>query len=289
MNAKRKAFTLIELLVVVSIIALLVSILLPALNKARLQAKSAVCKTHLNQMMIGFNIFAADNEGNLPSVYYAHWPVDINYATTDLIISTGGSKYTFFCPLEKIKSGDLNFLWRYSEPGTAYNTATLANIQSDEAPDLNRMASIRVVGYMCLLPPSKEDTAGVSYAEYRSVNFLRAKGKDYAYKITDRFPSEQEVVFDYVYSGDDPSGGSNGSDRDVANFATYINLWGLGGLSTPLYEPPPHINPDGTPQGSNIAFLDGHVAFRDFADMEYRLTPYGDRVSGNPCKPYMWW
>ena len=70
MNVRRNgAFTLIELLVVVSIIALLVSILMPALSKARFQAQRVVCTTNINAQYKAFALFAAENEGRFPS----HW------------------------------------------------------------------------------------------------------------------------------------------------------------------------------------------------------------------------
>ena len=61
MKPRVTAFTLIELLVVVAIIALLISILLPSLQKAREQAKTAVCLSHLNQIGIAIQTYAADN------------------------------------------------------------------------------------------------------------------------------------------------------------------------------------------------------------------------------------
>ena len=66
MNSKRNGFTLIELLVVVSIIALLVSILLPALGKAREQAKSAVCMSHLRQIGIAIPMYGMDHSDYMP-------------------------------------------------------------------------------------------------------------------------------------------------------------------------------------------------------------------------------
>ncbi len=65
-QTRKCGFTLIELLVVVAIIALLVSILLPSLNKAREQAKLTVCLANLHQMSIAFYAYANENKDFLP-------------------------------------------------------------------------------------------------------------------------------------------------------------------------------------------------------------------------------
>jgi prepilin-type processing-associated H-X9-DG protein/prepilin-type N-terminal cleavage/methylation domain-containing protein len=62
----RFGFTLVELLVVIGIIALLISILLPALANAREAANAAVCMSNMRQFGIGLEIYADQNKGAMP-------------------------------------------------------------------------------------------------------------------------------------------------------------------------------------------------------------------------------
>ncbi len=94
----RAAFTLIELLVVISIIALLVGILLPALGAARRSAQDLKCLSNERQMLIGFFGYTSSSKGILPIGIYA-WGVPAEEQTnwalliSDYIQQTG-SQYT---------------------------------------------------------------------------------------------------------------------------------------------------------------------------------------------------
>ena len=67
-HPRRHAFTLVELLVVIGIIALLVAMLLPALNKAREASIAATCLSNLRQINTAFILFANENKGFLPQI-----------------------------------------------------------------------------------------------------------------------------------------------------------------------------------------------------------------------------
>ncbi len=63
----RPGFTLIELLVVISIIALLIGILLPALSAARKEAQTTISKSNSHQIALGLSMYSTDNRGLYPA------------------------------------------------------------------------------------------------------------------------------------------------------------------------------------------------------------------------------
>ena len=69
MRQFRRAFTLIELLVVIAIIALLMAILVPALENARGQAQAILCRSNMKQWGLVFALYANDNEDSFPQSY----------------------------------------------------------------------------------------------------------------------------------------------------------------------------------------------------------------------------
>jgi prepilin-type N-terminal cleavage/methylation domain-containing protein/prepilin-type processing-associated H-X9-DG protein len=82
------AFTLIELLVVISIIALLVGLLLPALGTSREVARQLNCGTNMRNVSLSGEMFANDHDGYYPARGGDHWPADLApyYQVPDVLI-----------------------------------------------------------------------------------------------------------------------------------------------------------------------------------------------------------
>ncbi|QNN21883.1 type II secretion system protein [Planctomycetales bacterium ZRK34] len=117
-NNSRPGFTLIELLVVVAIIALLVAILLPSLQKARELGQATACASNLRQSGICLHMYFNDNRQTFPygvplPVSQIYWP----YNSTpwegvppqqQFQIYTNGNTDVFICPSDETPD---NYVW----------------------------------------------------------------------------------------------------------------------------------------------------------------------------------
>src|SRR5438105_8245979 len=90
-------FTLVELLVVIGIIALLISILLPALSKARKQANTAACAANLHTLGQALVMYVTQNryypgcQGSIGGTPFGIWPIRLRNAIN-------GNQKVFWCP-----------------------------------------------------------------------------------------------------------------------------------------------------------------------------------------------
>jgi prepilin-type N-terminal cleavage/methylation domain-containing protein/prepilin-type processing-associated H-X9-DG protein len=261
----RRGFTLIELLVVISIIAVLMSILLPALGVAREHGRRAVCAQNERNTGLGLFVYANDYNGRVPLNEVDRWLFDVSYWTTDIILKAGAfDRHIFYCP--SWRQRDRIIFWRYGENLPAGTSESYA-IPEPES-EATRKDYHRIMGYFWFIDVYIN-------GKYRPYPPMSPDGtpKEWVRSLvsTKSAPALVELIADVT--------ASNGSDRQQADFTK-----ATGGCWSrwQIYDRSNHLRKSTKPTGGNILFVDGHVQWRPFDEMEHRWFTTGT----NPC---FWW
>ena len=244
-----KGFNLVELLVLLGVIAVLITLQLPALAGGKSQTRIGMCASHVQQIALACQIYANENNDRLPVLALSgSWAWDVPASQVNALLNSGAQTNTFYCPgtaprftdLQNWSGPDNTTLWGYGLGGAnPFHTIGYALTFSGSA---SRLAPTNV--NTTIQPERISDLGlGTSYIVPASERVL----------VADATLSSGSTLPGYLHPEN--------------NYVSIMGGFQWNGASYPHVSP--HLKGN-VPVGGNLGFKDGHVDWRRFELMTIR-------------------
>ena len=239
---RRKGFTLIELLVVISVIALLLSILMPSLSRVKASARRIVCSSQLHQVGVAMHLYAAKNDSKLPAVEgtLGEWLFDIPYMAAEFVRNEYAQIELMYCPDNSLRKKNDDELLEY------YTSHFYGGVPGDPPEAFN--GGWAVTDYFWLMTfgqDSRDNPDEYLYEEGPNQN-----KKIFVSNTIVKQPSDYPMVVDLVWAQGSP-------DDEYLDFTTVISAFVFSSN---------HVE-GSKATGGNRLCVDGNVKWTKFDDM----------------------
>lgn len=268
----RKAFTLVELLVVIAIIALLLAILMPALQRVREAGRRAKCASGLHNNGIALMVYAEGFNGK--------FPLKIAGNPANSPVNIGNDGWDFLPSFNKVRCDGVLAKCGLTRQSLYCPSNWCQNVPKTQDQYWNTDMVIHLTGYQWLVQLwglwDNTDPARMPLP----LSAAGVPSKRWAESTYDKKPADQELLMDLVMADTVGYNASNGYPN--GNFAK-ITVGGQVWFHTSS-----HLGrkPD-APAGGNILFVDGHVQWRNYSQMQLRINTGSPNFGGT--RPFFWW
>lgn len=183
----KKGFTLIELLVVISIIALLMAILMPTLQRVKRQAKAVACQSNQKQWGLAFLAYTSDNDGNI----WAYGPDFPNQFGPFLLPETRDYINILLCPTARVANMHKEFLILELQCGHTFSPWVVYNFLPDHLRQLIGSYGLNT----CIFDHADLDYGTVTIGRSEAWGTCLVKGASHVpFLLDSRLPSQAPIL-----------------------------------------------------------------------------------------------